>query len=130
LKLAKKVTFEHAGGIFRFYNSERFQSFLTMRIIISSKSKVKNPSNFFPKLNVFKIDKNNKAKLIGELELKLYKASNLNIVYLEQIYNYQEKETFVAYLAIDLPIKEKIVVCATKSGDNNFQVTNVIGMIK
>lgn len=127
-KLAKKVSFEHEESYYRYQESERFQSFINGTIIISSKTKAKDPTKFFPNFNIFSIDKNNKANFIGELTLNTLLKTKRNIAYLEQIFDYQESETFIAWEAVDVPFKDKIVISVAPSEDKSFNVNNIIAV--
>lgn len=133
--LSKKVKFEYEFGEYNNYwrelLAERQRKFLTIRIKLTSKSKLNGKeSHFFPNLNVFSIDEEaKKISLVGEMEYKLYKKSELGIAYLEQIYNYKESETFTCILEVDDNAKRPLVISVNKSKINAFDGKSVIGIV-
>lgn len=105
--LSKLIKFEIDGDLYRYREAERFQSFISTRITLSSKSKAEDPKTFFPKISLFLISKNNSYKRIGQLEFSLYRQTDRSIAYLEQLFDYQEQETFVCYKPVKVPISAK-----------------------
>lgn len=132
--LSKKVKFEFEFGeynnFWREKLAEREKHFLSIRIKLSSKSKPGDPSKFFPNLNVFSVNKKeNKILYVGNMDFQLYKESKLNIVYLEQIYDFQESETFVCILEVDNKLKKPLLISVNKNKSNLFNKNQVIAIV-
>lgn len=134
--LSKKVKFEYEFGEYNNYwrelLAERQRKFLVIRIKLESKSKLNGKEgDFFPSLNVFSIDeKAKKISLIGEMDYKLYKKSELAISYLEQIYDYKESETFTCILEVDDNAKRPLAISVNRSKVKMFDGKSVIGIVK
>lgn len=132
--LSKKVKFEFEFGeynnFWREKLAERDKHFLSIRIKLNSKSKPSDPSKFFPNLNVFSIDKKkNKILFVGNMDYQLYKESKLNIAYLEQIYDFQESETFVCILEVNDKLKKPLIISINENKKNVFDKNNVVAIV-
>lgn len=129
---SKKLKIELDGDYYRYKISERNQSFITIRIELFSASKpTSSISNFFPTLRVFSMNQKGEVRPLGDLEFSLYRNNDLNTVYLEQIFDYKDRETFVCWIAVDVPTKDKILISVIedkKGGDINAD--RIIGYLK
>ena len=63
------------------------------------------------------------------MDFQLYKESKLNIVYLEQIYDFQESETFVCILEVDNKLKKPLLISVNKNKSNLFNKNQVIAIV-
>lgn len=129
LLLSKRVKIELSGETYMYHEADRFQNILNMRVLISSKSKVKDYSDFLPKFTAYQVDDNNHVKKIDQLNINLYRKSNRSFFAIENVFDYEEKETFVLWLTLEKETKGKILVCATKGSDTSFRVNQIIGSI-
>lgn len=110
--------------------AERDETFLNIRIRLSSKSKWNNgDGNFLPNLNVFWLDKTNTPNYVGTMAYQLYKEDDLNTAVLEQIFDYKESEIFVCWLSINTPKSGKYVISVNSGDRKNLDINTVIGII-
>jgi hypothetical protein len=129
--LKKVLIYENGVSTYRHKNAERMQSFLITTIRLESKSKLNGRAGkFFPNINVHSVNSHNEAKYIGSMDYQLYKPNTLNTLYLEQIFDYKDSENFVCWIAVDIPLKEKLIISVNKPDDKNIDVKNVIGTIE
>lgn len=129
LSLSKRVKVEISENTYMYHDADRFQHILNMRVSISSKSKAKEYTNFLPEFTAYQIDNKQHLKKINKLTINLYKKSDRSFFAIEDVFDFKEKETFVLWLALEQEIKGKIVVCATKGGDDSFKSSQIIGSI-
>lgn len=125
-----KTDFEYTSysTYFREHTAEKDERILYLKIKISTDLKPINPEGFFPKINVFEyLDKKNNIQFYGDMTYALINKTDLNIVYLEQIFNYKNSQNFICYIKIPKDRKGKLIITADK--DHKFNDSNVIDII-
>ncbi|MGV0931014.1 hypothetical protein ACTS95_11995 [Empedobacter brevis] len=125
-----KTDFEYTSysTYFREHTAEKDERILYLKIKLSTDLKPLNPENFFPKINVFEyLDKKNNIQFYGDMTYALINKTNLNIVYLEQIFNYRNSENFICFINIPKDRKGKLII--TADNGHKFNNSNVIDII-
>ena len=131
----KELKYEYDFGSYNTYwrvkPAERDETFLNIRIKLSSKSKWnKGGGDFLPNLNIFRVDTLNKTYFIETMTYQLYQEPDRNYAVLEQIFDYKESEVFVCWLSLKTPINGKYVISVNSGDKIDFDVNTVIGIIK
>lgn len=128
--LTKRLVFEWDGSMYRYKVSERNESFLSLRVELRSESKVNGrEGKFFPEINVYSVNKDNELSYVSTMDYQLYANNNLNTVYLEQIYDFKEKETFVCWTTVTVPIKQRLLISVNNPENKEFNFKNVVGEV-
>lgn len=108
--------------------AKKDERILNIKLKLITSNKPDKPETFFPKINVFKYNKiDNKIIFYDNMKYGLLNASKLNIIYLEQIFEYQNSETFICYITIPKNDNNKYIISV--SDNNDFRNDNVIGFI-
>ena len=125
-----KTDFEYTSysTYFREHSAEKDERILYLKIKLSTDLKPINPENFFPKINVFEyLDKKNNIQFYGDMSYSLINKTDLNIVYLEQIFNYKNSQNFICFIKIPKDRKGKLLITADNGHKfNNSKVIDVI----
>lgn len=129
-KTTNELKFEQDEYVYRSKAAQRDETFLNIRIKLSSKSKWNNGGgNFLPNLNVFRLDKSKTPDYIETMTYQLYQKADMDFGVLEQIFDYKESEVFVCWLSLKTPISGKYVISVNVAHKKDFDISTVIGII-
>jgi hypothetical protein len=110
--------------------AERGETLLSFKLKFTSKSKYSgSQQNFFPEINIFKIQNDEFLVNVGTLEWKLYREGDMSFNYLEQIFDYKESEIFICWTTLSTPIKDKFVIAVKGNDSLEFNINNIIGFV-
>lgn len=130
----KELKMEYEFGDYNTYyrskEAERDETFLNIRIRLSSSSKWnKVGGDFLPNLNVFQIDKSNIPYYVETMTYQLYKKGDRSYFVLEQIFDYKESEVFVCWLSLKTPISSRYVISVNSGDKKDFDPFTIIGIV-
>ncbi len=129
-KTTNELKFEQGEYTYRSQAAERGETFLNIRIKLSSKSKWNNgDGNFLPNLNVFRVDKLNTPEYIETMTYQLYQKGNMDYGVLERHFDYKESEVFVCWLSLKTPLSGKYVISVNVAPKKDFDISTVIGIV-
>lgn len=110
--------------------AERDETLLSFKLKFTSKSKYSgSQQDFFPEINIFKIQNDEFLVNVGTLDWKLYREGDMKFSYLEQIFNYKESEIFICWTTMSTPIKDRFVIAVKGEDSDEYNINNIIGFI-